>query len=72
MTNGEMIRQNEKGWKKGDVVVTRDPAYRLQRVIYLADSELDYDCFIGEDVNGDISDDWIISDFHLESEENYD
>ena len=63
---------NDRGWKKGDVVITRDPSYRLQRVTYLADSELDYDCFIGEDENGDVSDDWLINDFHLESEERYD
>lgn len=63
---------NDRGWKKGDIVITHDPSYRMQRVKYLADSELDYDCFIGEDEDGNISDDWMIRDFHLESEENYD
>lgn len=62
MTNG-------RGWKKGDTVVSDSGAYLYgARVKYLADSELDYDCFIGEDENGDVSDDWVIDEFELERE----
>ena len=38
----------------------------MMQLKYLADSELDYGCFIGEDINGDVSDDWLIDDFEKE------
>ena len=59
---------NERGWKKGDIVVSKPDAdfAFMMKLKYLADSELDYGCFIGEDINGDVSDDWLIDDFEKE------
>lgn len=55
---------NEKGWKKGDKVVSKPGVFLAQqRLTYLADSELDYKCFIAEDAVGDVSDDWKIEEF---------
>jgi len=60
---------NDRGWKKGDVVVSKKGAFNAQqRLTYLADSELDYGCFIAEDAVGDVSDDWLIGEFQLERE----
>ena len=61
---------NDRGWKKGDVVVSKRGAFIAQQKLkYLADSELDNACFIAEDAVGDVCDDWIIDEFKLERED---
>lgn len=61
---------NDRGWEKGDIVVSKPGADYLYapRLKYLADSELDYKCFIGEDSCGYISDDWLIEEFQKEDD----
>ena len=61
--------KNEKGWKKGDKVVSKPGVFLAQqRLTYLADSELDYKYFIAEDAVGDVADYWLIDQFEKDGE----
>ncbi len=58
-------------WKKGDALVGHPLSCygSFIRLKFLAWSELDYQCFIAEDSDGDITDDWLWKDFQLEHDE---
>lgn len=58
----------DHGWRKGDILVPKEAGYPRNRLKYLADSELDYNCFIAEDEWGDVTDDWLIENFRKEGE----
>ena len=58
---------NDMDLKKGDVVVSKHGTFiAQQRLKFLAYSDLDNACFIGEDAVGDVRDDWSIADFEKE------
>lgn len=56
---------NDKGWYSGDYVRSneKNSCFLPIRLKYLADSQLDYDCFIAMDDCGCISDDWRLDEF---------
>ena len=57
-------------WKKGDALIGRTlGGGGFIRLKFLAWSELDGNCFIAEDDDGGISDDWMWREFWLENGE---
>ena len=50
-------------WKRGDALIGRSECGRYFELEFLAWSELDGDCFIAQDIDGDISDDWTWRNF---------
>ena len=59
-------------WKRGDALIGKSCCGVTVKLKFLAWSELDDRCFIGEDDDGDITDDWSWRDFHTEYGEEYD
>lgn len=55
-------------WKKGDALILKGIP-TLRPIKFLAWSSLDSDCFIAEDEDGEIFDDWVIREFKLLHEE---
>jgi len=56
-------------WKRGDALVGHSWCGAFVRLKFLAWSDLDNACFIGEDEDGQICDDWLWRDFRAEYEE---
>ena len=53
-------------WERGDALIGVGNCGKVFRLEFLAWSELDRGCFIAQDDDGDISDDWMWKDFRLE------
>lgn len=59
---------NEKGWYPGDRVRSnaKNDCFLSIRLTYLADSQLDYGCFIGKSEDGTVQDDYRLDEFDKE------
>ena len=55
-----MSEGNNK-YEKGDKIIYDCGSWTIM-VKFLGYSQLDSDCFIGEDETGDVSDDWLLSE----------
>lgn len=51
--------------KKGTILISNDGEFTKFLVKYLGVSQLDSDCFIGEDENGDVYDDFVKNEFEV-------
>ena len=56
-----MKNELNHGYEKGDKVLYQGGVYAVY-VTYLGYSQLDEECFIAEDADGDVSDDWLWSE----------
>lgn len=59
------MSKNFENWERGDALVAKTDINELHIVTFLAWSVLDGDCFIGEDEDGIISDDYVIDKFRF-------
>lgn len=69
ITEADRDRGFPPDWKKGDALIGRSCYGVPVRLKFLAWSDLDNACFIGEDEDGEICDDWSWRDFRAEYEE---